>query len=291
MEQLVAIVLAGCTIAAALGKQPDSRAEAKLLAAMQETTQCVVEDHIYTDMDHDGIEEMVGAYRDEKGGWEAGYCSSDGQICAPVPLDNVWRHDCCTLRAMDLGEETHIVFNCWNLMGTEKRYAILALRDQEIVCLVPFQYGYVRMTDAGDILLNVEDYDSMFDPFEPEDDSDGIMLGHTWKDTYLFYEDGVYKEYGATEITEETFLAYQNAQTLKDQIEEELREENASLQYSYFRRSNGIMHIQCDVKNEFGGISYGYYTVRYEGNVLEKEPGVYNSGRMFSSFSNFEKVY
>ncbi len=111
------------------------------------------------------------------------------------------------------------------MMGTEKRYAILALRDQGIVCLVPFQYGYVRMTDAGDILLNVEDYDSMFDPFEPEDDSDGIM------------------------------------------------------------------HIQCDVKNEFGGISYGYYTVRYEGNVLEKEPGVYNSGRMFSSFSNFEKVY
>lgn len=292
MEQLVAMVLAGCGIAAALGKQPDGRTEAKLLATMQEAAQCVVEDHIYTDMDHDGTKEMVGAYRDEKGRWEAGYCSSDGQTCAPVPLDSVWGHDCCTLRAMDLGEETHIVFNCWNLMGTEKRYAILALRDQEIVCLVPFQYGYVRMTDAGDILLNVEDYDSMFDPFEPEDDSDGVMLGHTWKDTYLFYEDGVYKEYGATEITEETFLTYQNAQMLKEQIEEELREENnVSLEYSYFKRSNGIMHIQCDVKNEFGGISYGYYTVRYEGNVLEKEPGVYNPGRMFSSFSNFEKVY
>ena len=82
-----------------------------------------------------------------------------------------------------------------------------------------------RMTAAGDILLDVEDYDSMFDSFEPEDDSDGIM------------------------------------------------------------------HIQCDVKNEFGGISYGYYTVRYEGDVLEKELGGYNPGRMYSFFSNFEKVY
>lgn len=267
--------------------------EEELLATMQETAQYVVEDHIYTDMDHDGTKEMVGAYRDEKGRWEVGYCSSDGQACAPVPLDMKGvGHDCCTLEAMDLGEETHIVFNCWNLMGTEKRYAILALRNQEIVCLVPFQYGYVWMTDAGDILLDVEDYDSMFDPNDLDDDSDGIMLGHTWKDTYLFFEDGVYKEYGATKITEEMFLTYQNAQTIKDQIEEKLREENTvSMEYSYFRRSNGIMHIQCNVKNEFGGISYGYYTVRFEGNVLEKDLGVYNSGQMYSFFSNFEKVY
>ncbi len=288
MEQLVAMVLAGCGIAAALGKQPDGRTEAKLLAALQETAQHVVEDHIYTDMDHDGTKELFGAYLDEKDRWQAGYCSSDGQACAPVPMDmGILRHDCCTLEAMDLGEETHIVFNCWNMIGNEKRYAILALRDQEIVCLVPFQYGYVWMTDAGDILLDVEDYDSMLDPGD-----DGIMLGHTWKDTYLFYEDGVYKEYGATVITEAEFLAYQNAQTLKDKIEEELREEDTvSMEFLYFKRSNGIMHIQCNVENEFGGISYGYYTVRYEGNVLEKEPGVYNSGRMYPFFSDFEKVY
>ncbi len=42
------------------------------------------------------------------------------------------------------------------------------------------------------------------------------MCTRTWKDTYLFYGGNTYKEYGATRITEETFLSYQNAQALKD---------------------------------------------------------------------------
>ncbi len=104
-------------------------------------------------------------------------------------------------------------------MGNEKRYAILALRDQKPVCLVSLQYGYVRMSDEGDILLNVEDYDGMYEPY---DDGGGAMMLHTWKDSYLYYEDGAYKEYGAARITETEFVSYQHAQTLKEIIEEEL---------------------------------------------------------------------
>jgi len=133
----------------------------------------------------------------------------------------------------------------------------------------------------------VEDYDAAYDPGLE------MTLGHTWKDTYLFYEDGVYKEYGATEITEEAFLAYQNAQALKDKIEAELRQsDTVSMEYSYFRRRNGIIHIQCDVQNNFGSIDYGYYTVRLEGNVLEVGPGAYHPGRMREGgFSWLETVY
>lgn len=57
------------------------------------------------------------------------------------------------------------------------------------------------------------------------------------------------------------------------------------------KRACGRWDIQCDVHSGFGGITYGYYTITYEGNVLEKEPGVYNSGRMWPFFSDLEKVY
>lgn len=57
------------------------------------------------------------------------------------------------------------------------------------------------------------------------------------------------------------------------------------------KRACGRRDIQCDVHSGFGGITYGYYTVTYEGNVLQKESGVYNSGRMWPFFSDLEKVY
>ncbi len=40
-----------------------------------------------------------------------------------------------------------------------------------------------------------------------------------------------------------------------------------------------------------GGIQYGYYTVRYEGGILEREPGEYNPGQMDVRFSDLEAVY
>ncbi len=269
--------------------------EAAMLEALQTAVQHEIEEYVLADMDHDGAKEMIGAYRNEKNSWRAGYCSSDGKICEPISPDIIsCGNDCCTLEMLDVGEETHIVFNCWNMMGNEKRYSVLALRDQKIICLVPLQYGYVWMSEEGDILLDVEDYDGMY---EPNGDDDGIMTMHTWKDTYLYYEDGVYKEYGAVEMTETEFLSYQNAQLLKDKIEEELRQpDTVSMEYSYFRRKNGIIHIQCDVQADSGVIRFGYYTVRYQDKVLEDELGNYNPGRLFGSFvwgpdNGIETVY
>lgn len=264
---------------------------------MVQKLQAAVQQEIYTwayiDMDHDGTKELIGAYQDEKNAWRAGYCSSNGQICEAISKDIIsCGNDTCSLEIMDIGEETHIVYNCWNLMGTEKRYSILALQNQKIVCLVPLQYGYVRMSNEGDILLSVESYNAMY---EPADDGEGIWLGHTWNDTYLFYEDGVYKEYGASEIAEEEFMTYENAQGLKEQIEKELKQpDTTKMEYFYFKRNNGILHIQCNVENEFGTITYGYYTVRYQDNTLEEKPGEYNPGQMSPSLlwgDNLETVY
>lgn len=64
-----------------------------------------------------------------------------------------------------------------------------------------------------------------------------------------------------------------------------------SLEYKYFKRPNGIMHIQCNVYRDSGEIQYGYYTVRYSNNILEDEIGKYNQGQMETNFSNLEVVY
>ena len=108
----------------------------------------------------------------------------------------------------------------------------------------------------------------------------------------IFYDGSQYKEYGATEISEKEFMEYQNAQEIKDTIEKELWQSNISfLDFSYFRRKNGILHIQCNAYNDLGEIWYGYYTARYVGSELSVDIGEYNPGQMASSFSDLEIVY
>ena len=132
----------------------------------------------------------------------------------------------------------------------------------------------------------MEAYDGMYDP------SINTMTVHTWKNTYLFFDGNTYKEYGATEISEREFLSYQNSQELMDRIKNELwQSDTMSLEFSYFRRKNGILHIQCNLYSDSGKIQYGYYTIKYSGNRLSDDPGCYCPGQMARSFSGLTVVY
>lgn len=262
-----------------------SLSEAELLAITESIAKHSMENYVYTDMDHDGANELIGVYCGDMGLYQTWYCSSDGKTCALIHQNDDGM-DACEIELLNIGDATHVVLNAYRVMGTGKNYSIIAMRNQEIVCLISNRYGYVSMTDGGDITLNVEAYDGMYDP------SIGAMILHTWKNTYLFFDGNTYKEYGATEISEQEFLDYQNSQELKDQIEGELRQSNTtSLEFSYFKRKNGIMHIQCNVYSDSGEIQYGYYTIRYNGNQLNKDLGEYNSGQMAYSFSDLKVVY
>lgn len=262
-----------------------SLSEAELLAITESIAKHSMENYVYTDMDHDGANELIGVYCGDMGLYQTWYCSSDGKTCALIHQNDDGM-DACEIELLNIGDATHVVLNAYRVMGTGKNYSIIAMRNQEIVCLISNRYGYVSMTDGGDITLNVEAYDGMYDP------SIGAMILHTWKNTYLFFDGNTYKEYGATEISEQEFLDYQNSQELKDQIEGELRQSNTtSLEFSYFKRKNGIMHIQCNVYSDSGEIQYGYYTIRYNGNQLNKDLGEYNLGQMASSFSDLKVVY
>ena len=259
--------------------------ETELLAIMESSSKHKIENYVYTDMDHDGTNELIGVYSNEMGLYQTWYCSGDGKTCVLVHQNNDGM-DACEIELLNIGNETHVVLNAYRMMGTGKNYSIIALRNKEIICLISNKYGHVSMSDGGDITLDVEAYDGMYDP------SIGGLILHTWKDTYLFFDGDTYKEYGALEISEQEFLEYQNSQEIKNEIESELRQSNTvSLEFTFFKRKNGIMHIQCNVYGDSGEIQYGYYTVRYEGNKLNTNLGEYTSGQMAASFSDLEVVY
>lgn len=259
--------------------------ETELLAIMESSSNHKIENYVYTDMDHDGTNELIGVYSNEMGLYQTWYCSGDGKTCILVHQNNDGM-DACEIELLDIGNETHVVLNAYRMLGTGKNYSIIAMRNKEIICLISNKYGYVSMRDSGDITLDVEAYDGMYDP------SIGELSLHTWKDTYLFFDGDTYKEYGASEISEQEFLKYQNSQEIRNKIESELWQSNTtSLEFTYFKRKNGIIHIQCNVYGDSGEIQYGYYTVRYEGNKLNTNLGEYTSGQMAASFSDLEVVY
>ena len=240
-----------------------------------------MEKYIYVDMDHDGKEEMMGAY-EENGVWSVWYANSDNDLCQPVT--GLSRgYDTCTFEKLDLPDETHIVICDWNMLGTGKQYSIYRLEDQELQPLVQNQYGYVYQNQDGNIILDVEAYDAQYDP------DLGHMIGHTWTDTYLYYEDGRYKEYGALILSDTQFLQYDNAADLLADIRSENAEDE--IQFTYFLRENGIVHIQCDRTTEYGSIYYYHYTLHAEGSHLVGGLESKNEGRMDTYFSTLEVTY
>lgn len=265
---------------------PDDPDEARLLAAAEAAAGNELSDHVCLDLDRNGAKELLGVcYSPVSQCNEVWYCSGDGTTCTMVHRDKLGLES-CFLEELALEDESHVAVNSHVGMGTTSFFSILALRDGEIVCLVDEQPGNVRMTEEGDVTLSVEAYDGMYDA------ATDAMLGHTVKSTYLFFDGESYREYGATELTEEQFLAYKNAGELKAEIAHDLRfEDYDRLEYHYFLRSNGILQIQCDLCDAYGGVQYGYYTVRCLNGEVETSPGERESGRMAPSLSTLEVVY
>lgn len=262
----------------------EERREKELLSIIQTMSGHRPESYVYVDMDHDGSEELIAVYSDDTGFYQTWYCSHDGEKCLLVH-QNKEEMDGCKIELLDLADETHVVINAYRMMGTGKNYSILCLREKEVSCLASDKYGSVSLSETGDILLDIEAYDGMYEP-------DFGMSTHTWKDTYLYFDGTTYKEYGAAEITETEFLDYKNSQKLKDIIAGELTQSDTTkLEYSYFIRQNRILHIQCNVYSSSGAIQYGYYTVRASGDVLEEQPGEYRYGQMAPSFSDWDVTY
>ncbi|MCM1467013.1 MAG: hypothetical protein NC086_02610 [Alistipes sp.] len=261
--------------------------EAVLIDIMQKACGCNLETYLCLDMDHDGRKELLGAFvANTDGYYHIWYCNSDGTVCEEVLCSGSY-YDACNIEVIAHNHETHVVINTYNVMGTIKCYSILALQNSQIQCLVENQPGYVGTDDEGNIYLSVEAYDGMYDP----DIQTTIM--HTWNRTYLTYDntDNTYKEYTAKEVSEEEFLKLANAKELLEQIRaEETNENTAKIEFSFFIRKNGILHIQYNVFDTAGYIYYNYYTLRYQEDTILDGLGEPNAGQMYESFSGLEAV-
>lgn len=261
--------------------EPETVHDEMMLALLDEVCGSRIYTYVSVDMDRDGINEMVGITDDDDYGYYVWYCSGDlNDYYEVMPV--MW-FDHYNIEVLDLGDEIHIAVDGANMLGTGKSYSILALHDGQIEVLVNQHYGYVYMNDNQDIVLDVEAYDAMYDK------TDDLWLGHTWTDTYLYYEDGEYKEYGAAMLPEEEFLEYDNAEELIGAIERENRtEDTIEIRYTYYIRENSILHIQCEDESD-DYIEYYHYTLRIRGNRLDGELSK-NSGIISYSLSWLDNV-
>lgn len=269
---------------------PANRSEKDLLQILESTSGNTMETYKYVDMDHDGNNEIIGAFSNN-GQYQFWYCSSDGETCKLIHTDKD-KMEACDLKLLEMDNVTHVAANTYRTMGNVKEFSILALDNNDVKCVEEDTYGYVSMNEEGDITLNVGVYDSMYDS------TVGNTTGRTSKDTYIYYDNGAYKEYGATPIQEAEFLNFENAKEIKDKVASKMSSilsdnnlEAGQLVYQYYTRKNGIMHIECDYHMENGSIYYGYFTTKYKDNHIEDSLSEYTPGKMEEAFSQLEEVY
>ena len=256
--------------------------EEELLSIVSETSGQQIEQYAYIDMDNDGASEMLAICTMDNGKFSAWYCSSNGTICKSV-FESDADMDTCQMELISFENETHVVLNTFRFAGTGKYFTILALKNKEIINIVSNEYGYVQLNDDGDITLTVDAYDGSYDP------NLDMLMGHTWKDTYLYYDGESYKEYVATEISQSEFYQYNYSAEALHVIWDELElitPDITKIDYSFFIRENGVLHIQCDIYDSSGYIEYGYYTFRYSEKTLSLAGGEICYGQMQPSFSS-----
>lgn len=260
--------------------EPTEEHDRQMLALLDEACGSKIYTYVSVDMDKDGENEMIGVANDHFSIW---YCSGNLEDCYMVSDGPSHGYDDCTIEQIELNGERHIVIDAYNMLGDDKSYSILALHDGKIEMLVNDNYGYVYMNKKNEIILDVEAYNGEYDKIYD------IWMTHTWTDTYLYYEDGKYKEYGAAILSEYNFLKYDNAQELLDEIEKENRNEDVlEIRYSFFIRENGIAYIQCELEEE-ELIEYFHYTYRVNENHLDFEMPK-NYGIMYSTLSQLDEV-
>lgn len=260
--------------------EPTGEHDRQMLALLDESCGSQIYVYASVDMDKDGENEMIGVTDNDFSVW---YCSSDLEDCYMVSDGPSHGYDDCSIKEIEFDGERHVVINTYNLMGNDKSYSILALHDGKMEILVDDNYGYVYENEKNDIILDVESYDGEYDK------DGGFWLMHTWVDTYLYYEDGKYGEYGAAKLSESDFLKFDNAREVLDEIDRENRNEDVlEMRYSYFLRKNGIVHIQCEEESEWFIDCY-YYTFRVNGNRLDTEMSQ-NYGNMYPVLSQLDEV-
>ncbi len=244
------------------------------------------EQRIFDDFDFDQMKELIVTFMGDDHLFHMYYVNYDASIINEVYTSSIAR-DAFQMEIIDVQSAKHIVMNEYTTMGTNMESTVFALKDHQLEVLFQGNGASISQGDDGSIHFHVEDYDMMYDPT-----IEGYV-GHSYKYSYLYYDDinKVYKEYGAKEISENDFLEYENADTILNNIKNELEEEGVKeVRYKYFIRSNHMMHIQYEKEMESGFIDYAYYTLEVKDQALVLLDEVIG-GQMKDHFSNLGVTY
>lgn len=140
----------------------------------------------------------------------------------------IW--DDTSIRTVTL--KNRLLFVADEAFVSETASKVYAVYEKEPYCLLSGM-GYFAEAD-GQLLLNVSDYDMVVE-------YDGLSLGHTWKNYYLYYdeENRCFQEYVAQEISEDEYLKWQGADTILSDIESEY----PGAELEFLLRENGVVHV------------------------------------------------
>ena len=289
-------------------KEPENGAEASVNESeglTQETVKDIGEDElrrmlesaasneiltfIYCDLNRDGIHEAValtGVSDHDLGFVEQADVWLVEESGARIIMNDVTggsdSFDFCTLEVVDAGREQHVVVNENMIMGSRKNCTSSRLENGELEEVYQ-GYGEVFMSD-GRLWFGIEDYDGM--------ESDLGMLGHTWKNYPIFYENGSYKEYGGTEISMEKFMSYGQAPEAWDKMVKEVLGNNPQARYEYqiWDRGNGLLSVDFGVYGQEGYRTFSHAYLMVEGGRVVLKEDVYydDKGRIESSYCTRE---
>ncbi len=257
--------------------------EEDLVKLLEDTCGAKLETYVYEDLDMDGAKELLGAFAKDYM-YETWYCSSDGKICKKVLSDTI-QFDACQIDLIKHENAIHAAVNTYNLIGNYKTFAILALQNGGITCLAANENGYAGMDQADNPCVTIEGYDGFLDT------TIGQTVGHTWKTTYITFDEksNAYLEIPAKPISEAEFLLFTNGKDALDAIKKSTRSATPpKTEYTFFKRSNGFVHVQCSEYDASGGIAFYYFTLSYEGNTFTDIPIESRDGIMSEQFTEFK---
>lgn len=238
--------------------QNTSLSEDKLLSIFYEKVSDTKPDYTVTDLDKNGTTEMFAVIQNNNYMQEIWYLSGDGKSISKIntteyPLDNV------SFDTIDYDKETHLIINSSNDAGSGVTSNIIGMKTDGPILYLNNKIGLVKKNN-NDILFEVQAYDASFDP------SVGT-LGHTWKNTYIFFDGKKYCEYIAKEYHDLDFSEYNGLEKHISKIKgniEDLMIEN------YYIRDNGIIQIQCSTpdKSLYNGRNFFYYTAKHNNGIV-----------------------
>lgn len=226
--------------------------------------------YLYGDIDEDNEKELLAGYLDESvGAWKIIRFeneTAEAEEFYSIPLSLYF--DYCSMELIELKDEICYVVNLRMSMGLGSSSYILEEGDNGVEKVIDLGYTASQM-ENGDLILESTYYGVCLDK------TTGMMMGRTWGYSYLTYDEDSeqFKEYVANEITEEEFLSYEGAAEHLEKIRSSYKD--YKVKYTFFKRNNGVMHVQCEYEKDYEDefekvpmIYYEHYTVYYEGNVI-----------------------